>query len=382
MTLETALRATRPFARRVRHVSLILAGVLTLTSGHASADSTKLNLNKLAAQHGVCAASAAIIKDFEVVTLISGTGCDTPRPGPDAVFQAASLGKPLFAYAVWKLAAQRRIDLDAPLLNYLPGGYAYRSLPFIEGNAAAQAVQDPRMAQITARMVLRHTAGLPNWSGDQFSFVSTPGERWSYSGEGFVMLQRAVEVVAQRSLDDLMTAEIFEPLGMTSSSYRWRPGYELRMVAARPPEARAAAPVRKDLLPIAAVTLHTTARDYAKFMTAVLRDAPALRAISESGVAVEPQLGITWGLGWGLADHAGDRFIWHWGNNPGYKSFAMASVKTGNGFVVFTNSDNGIALARSMAAQTWEGDSHPLFRFYMLREGAGNWLCKKFDLCR
>jgi CubicO group peptidase (beta-lactamase class C family) len=59
----------------------------------------------------------------------------------DTIFEAASLSKPVFAYAVLKLVDQGKVGLDVPLSTYLPK-------PYIES--------DDRLAKITARIVLSH----------------------------------------------------------------------------------------------------------------------------------------------------------------------------------------------------------------------------------
>src|SRR5215467_468183 len=93
----------------------------------------------------------------------------------DTVFEAASLSKPVFAYAVLKLVEQGKLGLDVPLTSYLPKPY----------------IADDRLKEITARFVLSHRTGFPNWRGEgnPLTIHFTPGERFSYSGEGFVYLQ-------------------------------------------------------------------------------------------------------------------------------------------------------------------------------------------------
>ena len=66
----------------------------------------------------------------------------------DIVFEAASLSKPVFAYAVLKLVDSGKLELDTPLVKYL-------NRPYIEN--------DDRVNLITARRVLTHTTGFPNW---------------------------------------------------------------------------------------------------------------------------------------------------------------------------------------------------------------------------
>ncbi|MFX5464561.1 serine hydrolase, partial [Acinetobacter baumannii] len=92
-----------------------------------------------------------------------------------------------------------------------------------------------------------------------------------------------------------------------------------------------------------AFSLYTSAGDYGLFLATLLNDERTLKQITDSPVPVNPKLNLNWGLGWGLQRQADDTVIWHWGNNPGYRAFAMASSMRGDGFVIFTNSDAGLA---------------------------------------
>ncbi|KGT10301.1 hypothetical protein NV63_00790 [Elizabethkingia anophelis] len=92
-------------------------------------------------------------------------------------FEAASLSKPVFSYFVLKLAHEGKLNLDKPLYQYLP----------------ADNISDERYKKITARMVLSHTTGLPNWSEiTPIPLLFNPGEKFSYSGEAFVYLAKVI----------------------------------------------------------------------------------------------------------------------------------------------------------------------------------------------
>ena len=97
----------------------------------------------------------------------------------NTVFEAASTSKPLFAYLVMKLCERGVLELDTPLVKYVP---------------ERLVADDARPDLVTARHVLSHTSGLPNWRSKQepLAFQFTPGERWLYSGEGYSHLQAAV----------------------------------------------------------------------------------------------------------------------------------------------------------------------------------------------
>jgi CubicO group peptidase (beta-lactamase class C family) len=267
----------------------------------------------------------------------------------NTVFEAASLSKPVFAYAVLKLVEQGKIGLDAPLTKYLPK-------PYIEGD-------DARLQKITARVVLSHRTGFPNWRGDgnPLAIHFTPGERFSYSGEGFVYLQRAVEQIEGQPLNDVMNALVFSPLGMSSSSYVWRPEFDQHTATGhdsdgtpqdlwKPKEAGAAS------------TLNTTAHDYALFVAAIVNGLglkpQTFREMETPQIAVDPECTnctertpkelsktIFWGLGWGIQKSGSETSLWHWGDNGSFKCFVIANPARKSGVVMFTNSENGLAIA-------------------------------------
>jgi CubicO group peptidase (beta-lactamase class C family) len=127
----------------------------------------------------------------------------------DNTFEAASLGKPIFAYVVMKLVDEGLISLDRPLVEYRRPDYL--------GN-------DPNLDLITVRDVLRHSTGLPNWHEDSKEGLKTefkPGTRFGYSGEGFFWLQLVVEKLTGQGIDTVMRTRLFEPMGLSKSTYAW-----------------------------------------------------------------------------------------------------------------------------------------------------------------
>ncbi len=294
--------------------------------------------------------SLALIKDGKTYWAHSFGVRNTTTQQPvtnDTVFEAASLSKPVFTYAVLKLADQGKIDLDAPLTQYLPGSYD------VSG--------DDRINQITARIVLSHRTGFPNWRGNgPLKIYFRPGERFSYSGEGFVYLGKVVEHITGMPLNDFMKRMVFDPLGMTSSSYLWRPDYEQRAATGHDGEGQ----VREKYKPRevnTAASLHTTAADYARFMEAILNGTglkPATRkAMLTAQVAVDPECTnctdrepkarskeVFWGLGVGLQKTPQGESFWHWGGNGAFKCYMLAYVRQKTGLIMFTNSENGLAI--------------------------------------
>ena len=162
---------------------------------------------------------------------------------------------------------------------------------------------DPRAAAVTVRHVLSHTSGLPNCRSVDLPLKTyfPPGERFSYSGEGFVWLQRVVEAVTGESLNTALRRLIFEPLGMHRSSYTWQSAFEANY--ADPHDAEVAPGIRLSRLCRIPPHRQTRGDDFARFLEAVLSGAGLRR--DRARLWLEPQvhlhdMQIAWGLGWGL----------------------------------------------------------------------------------
>lgn len=315
---------------------------------------------------GVPGLSVALIRDGKTywVHNFGVRDAKTGQPVTDeTIFEAASLSKPVVAYGVLKLVDAGKLDLDAPLSKYLPK-------PYIEG--------DPRLNKITARYVLSHRTGFPNWRNDELTIHFTPGERFSYSGEGFVYLQKVVEQITGKPLNEYMTEAVFVPLRIHNSSYVWRSDYDARTATphdgtgqpgekSKPGEANAAS------------SLHTTAGDYAIFIEALLNGTglkPAtLREMEKPQVAVDPECrncteqipkelskSVFWGLGVGIQEAPEGESLWHWGDNGSFKCYFVAYPKQKIGAVFFMNGENGLSIMDELL-QVSVGGEQPAVRW-------------------
>jgi CubicO group peptidase (beta-lactamase class C family) len=256
----------------------------------------------------------------------------------ETIFHAASLSKSVFAYIFFRLYDRGLISLDTPLLPYI-GQYA--------------KFNDPRIALITARMVLRHTTGLPNWGDDNgYRMVFTPDSCFSYSGEGYAFLQKVVEKITGKSLNELAMKEVFIPLKMENSSFVWDRRFTSR-VGFDPDSLKDRRYINTEAN--AAYSLLTTAHDYTLFLQALLsgkglQPATAKMIVEKATAArynmtknsADPHIG--WGLGVGLQDNEKGHAIWHWGDGYGgdYKCFYMAFPETKESLVFFTHSEKGL----------------------------------------
>jgi CubicO group peptidase (beta-lactamase class C family) len=335
-------------------------------------------LKTLAEENKICSVAVAVVRAGKLEQTETASGCSAGSPvTTDSIFQAASLSKPVFAYAVLKLAEQGKIDLDARVMKYLPQGYSHRPYPFLASPAGeASPVTDPRLSDVTVRMLLNHTSGLPNWTEGPLQFDFAPGSRWQYSGEGYVLLQRAAETVTQMRLDALMDRYALQPLSMRDSSYLWRADFEGRFQRG----ANGQGETLTFSEPIAPATLYTSATDYGRFVAGVISDKKLVKATLASAVPVDAGLRLSWGLGWGIEQTETDTLIFQWGNNPGYRAFAIASTNTGDGLVILTNSEDGMALAEPITKIVLPGE-HRVFRFQLLQEGVAGVLCGTLGVC-
>ncbi|MEM9555589.1 MAG: serine hydrolase domain-containing protein [Acidobacteriota bacterium] len=288
-----------------------------------------------------------------VASLESGAPVTT-----ETVFEAASLSKPVTAYGALVQVAAGRLDLDRPLAE------------IVDVVAFADGLEDPRLLEITPWHVLSHTSGFPNWRRDgppELRF--DPGSEFGYSGEGFVLLGRALETLSGQPLDEYLASTVLEPLGMTRSSFVWRAayvetsavGHDLLGVArekGKPPNANAAA------------SLHTTAGDYALFLREMLRPTlvpeDLVARMAASAITIDD--GIGWSLGWGVETVTWERsegsledsgVLWHWGDNGAFRCFTALSPVRGEAVVYLTNSENGLALAATALHDVLGPAEHP-----------------------
>jgi CubicO group peptidase (beta-lactamase class C family) len=264
--------------------------------------------------------------------------------GKDTVFAACSNTKPVFAYAVTKLCEKGVMDLDTPLTKYT-------SRRFVEG--------DPRLDLITARHVLTHSTGFPNWrNGKELTIQFTPGTKAQYSGEGFSYLQSVVQEVTRQPFAEFMRINILEPFGMTSSRIVWDESYARRI--ARPHDQngnpieekpQTAADAAADMATYgAAAGLRTTSADYAKFMIEILDPKPAdAFRLSASGLReyLRPQMKRdeikSGSLGWVVAQTNGLTILSHAGSASGWYCDAYGSVSRKSGIIIMSNGDNFLA---------------------------------------
>jgi CubicO group peptidase (beta-lactamase class C family) len=220
----------------------------------------------------------------------------------DTVMYGASLTKMVFAYTVMQLVDQGKLNLDTPLKddldNPLPSYGPDPVSPYKYGPYKDLA-DDPRWEKITPRMCLTHSTGFSN-----FWFVEPdyklhihfePGTRFSYSGEGFVLLQFVIEHGRKAQglgldVGDLTKAN-FDRLGMTRTSLVWSKDNPDPNVAEGWNDQGQPQAHEKSNNVRAAGSMNTTISDLPKFVAALV-SGEGLSAASRAEMT-KPQLHIT-----------------------------------------------------------------------------------------
>jgi CubicO group peptidase (beta-lactamase class C family) len=339
---------------------------------------TKL-ADRMAALH-VPGVSIAVIHDGKIewargfgVTKIGGEPVT-----PDALFQAASISKPVTAMAVLRLVQSGKLSLDTDVNQYLKTW----KLP---------ANSFTERAKVTVRELLTHTAGLTVHgfagyaSGAPLPTLvqvlngekpansapirvdTEPGTIWRYSGGGYVVAQQLLQDVTGEPFPKLMKDTVLAPIGMSKSTYE-QPLPRNRL-------AEVAMPYRGDGQPVpggphvypemAPAGLWTTPSDLARYAIEVQRSLSGVsnRVLSADTVRQMLTPGLNrQGLGPQLGGSAKHPFFTHGGANEGYRCDLVA-YNDGDGVVIMTNGDNGGQVAseilRSVAREYGWPDFQP-----------------------
>lgn len=211
----------------------------------------------------------------------------------DTIMYGASITKAAFAYMVMQLVDEGLLDLDRPLGSYLelplpeyPDQDKYASWPDLAG--------DDRWRQISARHVLTHSTGFPNFGflepDGKLRMHFDPGSRYGYSGDGFILLQFVIERGLGLDVRREMQRRVFDRFGMENTDMKWRPSFAGNLAdgwridgSVEPHDERST--VR------AAGSMDTTIADMAAFVAGLVRG-EGLSARSHAEMT-RPQLAIT-----------------------------------------------------------------------------------------
>jgi len=247
---------------------------------------------------------AVAVVDKGKVGYVQAYGIRNAKGDPltiDTVMYGASITKTVLAYTTMQLVDQGKLSLDTPIKDDLDQPLtAYGPDPVFPDKHGPypDLAGDPRWQKITPRMCLTHSTGFNNFwfiEPDQKLHIHfDPGTRFSYSGEGFILLQFVIEHGRKAQglgldVGDLTKAN-FDRLGMTRTSLVWRPDFASNLAdgwndKGQPQEHDRRKKVR------AAGSMDTTISDLPKFAAALV-SGDGLTAASRAEMT-KPQLHIT-----------------------------------------------------------------------------------------
>ncbi|MCW2584529.1 MAG: beta-lactamase [Frankiales bacterium] len=320
-------------------------------------------LATLADKHGVVGAGLAVQHGDDVVEAAAGVlNRRSGQPAtPDAVFQIGSITKVWTATLVMQLVDDGLLDLDTPVVEYLP---SFR-------------VADPTVtATVTARQLLSHSSGI---DGDLFldtgrgedalekyvaamadlTQVVPQGRVMSYGNSGYSLLGHLVATLRGASWETVVRERLLTPLGLDSAGtlpeeallhaaatgHLVLPGSDEPVVTPQWGIYRSCGP---------AGLIHSTARAQLAFAQLHLSGGLApdgTRLLSRASVSAMQQaqievpdrwlLGGHWGLGWILSDWNGARVFGHDGATLGQGAFLRVLPDSGLVLSLVTNGGAG-----------------------------------------
>ena len=302
------------------------------------------------------ALSIAIINDGEVV-YHRVKGYDNKEKkilaNNQSIFEGASISKSVFGFFVMTFVEDGILDLDKALFQYLPN-------PDIE--------YDERYKKITARMVLSHRSGFPNWRydyPDKKLFIQfEPDTDYHYSGEGYQYLAEVLKHILNTNWAGLETEfqkRVAIPFKMEHTKFI-KDDY-IRKHKVQPYDKNGnwidknASELWRsyDSVFVAPTTIHSESIDFSKWMIGMMNEKELTKKgfqelfKTNSKVAKEGFLNIEYSLGFNKLSILNLKTLYqHNGNNTGFSSFFMFDKEKKWGLVYFTNSKFGDAFGQEL----------------------------------
>jgi CubicO group peptidase (beta-lactamase class C family) len=271
---------------------------------------------------------------------------------PDTLFQAASVSKLLTATLVLRQVERGRLGLDTPANQYLAPERWIRD----RGGLPVPA---------TLRHLLTHTSGLPVRNGDRqpgvrledaligrLRTIRPPGEKIIYSNDGYALLGYLAAKADGQTFREHARTVLFEPLGMTRSSFRSPSEFRDRLAVGEgsffgafdrtsrvePADHSAIVPAgglittAGDLLRFALLFLHEGEIDGRQILSAETVSEMTLLQVRQ-----HPALDEGYGLGFMVRERAGRTVAWHDGGYPGASARLLLVPDAGIAIAALSN---------------------------------------------
>ncbi len=290
------------FSRAVLIAAVATATVLTLFADSWSKSSNPIDqvLREAVDQKKIPGLVAMVASADGVIYQGASGKRDTTENVPmtvDSIFRVASMTKPITSVAVMQLVESGRLKLDEPAATYLPELSQVQVLEEFDASTGKAKLRPPK-APPTVRQLLSHTSGfayeffdarlggyvatgaVPSARQGDDGFLKAPllfdpETRWEY-GISTDWLGKLVEKVTGQTLEDYFRQHIFQPLGMTDTSYNVPAEKQTRVVAVhqRREDGSFLEPPPQPFIRVrffsGGAGLYSTASDYLKFARMLL----------------------------------------------------------------------------------------------------------------
>jgi CubicO group peptidase (beta-lactamase class C family) len=330
--------------------------------------------------------SMAVTRDFQVQWTKTYGVADVVTSAPlttETRFQAASISKPVTAFAVLRAVDAGKLSLDEHVNKYLKtwkvpdneytrSGITLRALlSHTSGTADGFGFPgyDPSAAIPTLAQILD---GKPPSNVGPVLWERPPFVAQKYSGGGIVIEQLVLEDVYGKPFADIMQEQVLGPVGMTNSTYEQPlPPAKDKTAARAHDQAGKAMNVKWHVYPEqAAAGLWTTPADLAKLGIEVQRALRGESKLLSRGTALETVAPVGTGpfaIGFSIEKRGEGWYFTHSGGNWGFQCDLMMHRLKGYGVAVMTNSDSGGRIiseieSRVAAAANWDSLYKPVLR--------------------
>ncbi|KMO98081.1 serine hydrolase domain-containing protein [Streptomyces roseus] len=298
---------------------------------------------------------AAVARGGEVVWEGSRTFVEGHGPDGNVQYRIGSITKTFTAVLVMRLRDEGLLSLEDPLEKHLPGtGAGEVTLAQLLSHTGGLAAETP--GEWWERSPAELRPELADVLGEE-PFRFRPGRRHHYSNPGYTLLGSLVEAVRGKPWDEVLRAEVLEPLGLDRTTARARAPHAGGWAVHPWADVMMPEPAQDLGLMAAAGQLWSTARDVARF--AVFLAHGDERVLSPESVremrtsAAPPEPGVAelgYGLGMQLTDAGGRRLAGHSGSLPGFVAGLWLSEADDVAAVVLANCTSGLPAA-SVAAE-------------------------------
>lgn len=333
--------------RNYRRVLITLFLLYAAMAATASAQAEKVDeyIKAEMQKRKIPGLSLAVVKNGEVIKAqgygLANIELNVPATA-DTIYQSGSVGKQFTSAAVMLLVEEGKINLDDNVSKYLDG------TPEI-------------WKDITVRHLLTHTSGIKNYGEKDINYRQDykdeelikvaagfpldfqPGERWSYSNTGYILLGFIVKKAAGKFYGDFLKERVFGPLGMTTARVineediipNRAAGY--RMSKGELKNQRYVSP---SLNTTADGSLYLTVLDMAKWDAALYSEKLLKKSsIDQMWTPVKLNSGKThtYGFGWGIGEFNNHKLIEHGGAWQGFTTHISRYVDDKLTVIVLTN---------------------------------------------